>query len=542
MNVTNDVATTLALSLDNVDGDIALDSSTLANNGLAAYTTVNITTSGDDSEVMMNAVNVTDLTIDGSADLDLAANGASTLTNLETVTVTGSVGVTAGVLTGLASLTSIDASGTSGDNSATIDASVATYTGGTGADDLSLGADTVSKAIDLGAGDDTLTLNAATTTVPTATVTGGDGVDTVSMDSTSADSFDANTNFATAISGFERLVISDTVAVDGGVAIDLEALGFDYVTTNGTNDGVDTTAGTVDGDALTLNNMANNGTVVLTNTQAATGAEDSAPIIVNVKDAATGTADSLNIVATAENALDVGTLTADDVESFAITATDIDADDNQDGAVTLTASGDSVTSISITGDADLVLTTDSAVLTDVDASTLTGALTLSTNGTVAQTITGGSGDDVLTAAGDQDILLGGAGDDTLVAGNLTTLTGGDGADIFDMTALTDNVNSYATITDAEAGDVIDTTGTAFDASGVTLGDTAVFQDYANAAVNNTVAGDVTWFEYAGNTYVIENGSGTAAYDATSDTIIKIAGVVDLSTASFNATDGTVEFA
>jgi S-layer protein len=544
MNVTNDVATTLALSLDNVDGYIALDSSTTANDGLAAYTTVNITTSGDDSEVRMIAVNVTDLTIDGSADLDLTANGVSILTNLETVTVTGSVGVTAGVLTSLTSLTSIDASGTSGDNSATIDASVATYTGGTGADDLSLGADTVSKAIDLGAGDDTLTLNAATTTVPTATVTGGDGVDTVSMDSTSAYSFAANTNFATAISGFERLVISDTVAVDGGVAIDLEALGFDYVTTNGTNDGTDTTVGTVDGDALTLNNMANNGTVVLTNTQKATGAEDSAPIIVNVKDAATGKADSLNIVATAEDALDVGTLTANDVESFAITATDLDTDDNQDGAVTLTASGDSVTSISITGDADLVLTTDSAVLTDVDASTLTGALTLSTNGTVAQTITGGSGDDVLTAAGDQDILLGGAGDDTLVAGNLTTLTGGDGADIFDMRALTDNVNSYATITDAEAGDVILTKGTAFDASGVTLGDTAVFQDYANAAVNDTAAGDVTWFEYAGNTYVIDNNSGAAAYDATLDTIIKIAGVVDLSTASFNATagTGTVEFA
>jgi S-layer protein len=317
----------------------------------------------------------------------------------------------------------------------------------------------------------------------------------------------------------------------------MEALGFNYVTTSGaTDNGV----AAVTQEDLTLNNLANDGTVVLTASQ--TGSD----IVVGVKDAATGTDDSLNIVATAEDTLDVGTLIADDVETFAITATDIDADGNQDGAVTLTASGDSVTSITVDGDADLALTTDSTVLADLDASALTGDLTYTTVADTAITVTGGSGDDDLTASGSQDILYGGDGDDTLTGANLTELWGGAGADTFVLNTPA-NVNSYSTIMDIESGDVIQfTAGDTFVASAIELADTAVFQDYANATINQLVldGDDVAWFQFNDNTFIIQNGAGDAVDDFINgeDSIIKIAGVVDLSTASYNMTNGTLEIA
>lgn len=166
------------------------------------------------------------------------------------------------------------------------------------------------------------------------------------------------------------------------------------------------------------------------------------------------------------------------------------------------------------------------------------------------TVTGGSDNDKLTASGSGDTLIGGAGNDTLTGADLTTLTGGAGNDIFVMNKPA-NVNSYSSITDLTAGDVIDldvaNAGTVvFTKSAVVLAGTAVFQDYANAAVNalGTDANDAAWFQFAGNTYIVQSGNATAANDFLngSDSIIQIVGRVDLSTASYNQTNGTLEIA
>ena len=76
---------------------------------------------------------------------------------------------------------------------------------------------------------------------------------------------------------------------------------------------------------------------------------------------------------------------------------------------------------------------------------------------------------------------------------LNTLTGGAGFDTFVIKTASVNVNSYATITDATKGDYIQfsNVGTpSFIQSKVSLGDTAVFQDYANAAINNSTLGQI----------------------------------------------------
>jgi len=194
--------------------------------------------------------------------------------------------------------------------------------------------------------------------------------------------------------------------------------------------------------------------------------------------------------------------------------------------------------------------TGSTAVTTINGSSMTGALLVtSLNTTSATTITGGTGADTLTAATGTtaDVLNGGAGADKLTANaGLSVLTGGAGDDTFVIQTASTNVNSYATIADATKGDYIQFTNTAgaevFNAAKLSLGDTAVFQDYANAAIaTNTTQGGISWFQYGGNTYIVqEAGANTSSsFTNATDFIVKLTGLVDLSTASFDTTDISV---
>lgn len=291
--------------------------------------------------------------------------------------------------------------------------------------------------------------------------------------------------------------------------------------------------------ALTLTKMANGGTLELTGTATTT--------TVTMSDA-TGTADSFNIVTKVDAAdLSFGTVAVAGVETVNITATDISPVNTTTGVATiskatLTVSDDAVKAVVVTGNSDLNLTVDGALLTSVDASSATGNLTFS-SAVNSAVITGGSGADNLTGTGNNQTLVGGAGADTLVAtGDLAVLTGGAGADVFNIGNATSNVNAYATITDFTAGDSIKFSAAASDfiAAKVTLGATAVFQDLANAAIANSDAGDVAWFQHGGDTYVIENVSNNAStFVNGTDIIVKLTGLVDLSTGSFSSSEDTL---
>ena len=141
-----------------------------------------------------------------------------------------------------------------------------------------------------------------------------------------------------------------------------------------------------------------------------------------------------------------------------------------------------------------------------------------------------------------DVLIGGVGADTLTANaGLDTLTGGAGVDTFVVKTVTANVNTYSTITDATAGDIVnlvDLGAETFQSTKVTLANTAVFQDYANAVVaagaNASVNGYVGWFQFNGDTYVVEsmhNGTTTPSFTNGTDLVVKLTGLVNLSTAS-----------
>jgi len=523
-----DTAATLALNVNRL-GVAGTDAALTIT---AAPETLNVNSIGNNFvNLTAAATKVLNVSGTGVFDADLSANLAA----LETVRVTESAGLM--LKADVAStLKSVDTTGTTGAVTATINGANATYTGGAGVDTVTLAATTaLTKAIDLGAGDDTLVFGVGVTG-STAALSGGAGTDTLSMSVAAADALDAKAQ--TFYTGFERLTLNDQWSktetpadAPTPLTLNLENLGFtNFVTTSGTGG-----AGVAQ-DVLTLDRMATNGTVVLT----ANGL-----ITVNVADAATGTADVLNVQLRSASSLSAGTLTAANVETINITSTDTATAFDAAHSLTLTAAN--ATAVNVTGNAALTLTmTGSTNVTSINGSAMTAGLTVtSLNTTTATTITGGSGADVLTAATGTtaDILIGGAGNDILVANKgLSTLTGGAGADVFRIAVASNNVNSHSTITDFTAGDLLQIDGiTAFRSASVTLAGTAVFQDFANAAINALAIGQAGWFQFAGNTYVVADvgaDNGTTFQNG-QDFVVMLTGLIDLSNASFNNTHDTI---
>ncbi len=330
------------------------------------------------------------------------------------------------------------------------------------------------------------------------------------------------------LSSGSAFTVSALTSVNGGASNDAN------ITT-----ATSTTAGVVG--TLALTNFVAGGTLELTGSTANTS--------VALVDA-TGTSDVLNLITKNGGNTNFGTVTAAGVETIAITATDSTPTTINTHTVSLADAA--LKTVTIGGNAKVVLTHNSDALVSIDASANTGGITATTLATAAAaaTITGGAGADTLTALHSNDVLIGGAGADVLKVGagaNLVTLTGGAGADTFQILGAAANVNSYATITDGTAGDIIkfvDSAGPeSFTSAKLALGGTAVFQDFANLAIASTDTGAITWFQFGGDTYVVENISNNAsAFVNGTDIIVKLAGPVDLSTASFSATSQTLVLA
>jgi S-layer protein len=373
-----------------------------------------------------------------------------------------------------------------------------------------------------------LTLLSGTSSLA-AVVDGGEGTaDTLVIAAADANTASQSSSFMSEFIGFEKLSVGASAASN---TVDLSNMnGLSYVISAGTSG-----AGT-----LAVTKMADSGTLELT---AAGGAT------VTMTDA-TGAADTLNVV-TKVNASDIsfGTVAAAAVETVNITATDTTPVSLTTGAATiskatLTVSDAAAKTVVISGNSDLDLTASGAVLTTVNASAFTGKLSFS-SAVDSAVVTGGSANDTLTVSGAGQTVTGGAGNDTLiVTGNLAVLTGGAGNDTFDVSDPTTNANNYATITDASAGDKIkfDATSALFKSTKIALADTAGFQDFANAAISGTNNNEISWFQYSGNTYIVENVASSSATSFTnaSDVIVKLTGLVDLSTATFSTSANTLQ--
>ena len=178
------------------------------------------------------------------------------------------------------------------------------------------------------------------------------------------------------------------------------------------------------------------------------------------------------------NGKTAGAVTVNDTGSNALETISIvsSGSANTIGGLITTALG--TTTLNVSGSQNVTLgaiTDANATLTTVNASTLTGSMSIAV--LASSTVTGGSGNDTITSAGGNDSFVGGAGNDTFDMGaTLTTadsIDGGDGAadvistDIatangLNATRTTQTISNVEilTITDAAAAAAIVTAGIA----------------------------------------------------------------------------------
>jgi S-layer protein len=159
------------------------------------------------------------------------------------------------------------------------------------------------------------------------------------------------------------------------------------------------------------------------------------------------------------------------------------------------------------------------------------------------TITGGTGVDTITVGTGANTISVGAGNDIVHIGasaGLNTVDVGTGTDTVVLDAIQTTSGFYTSVTGMAAGDVINLaavvdggTVSAQTAMGskITLGGASSFTTYLNAAT----AGDgatantiIKWFQFNGNTYVVEDTNAAATFQDGHDSVIELVGLVDLS--------------
>lgn len=545
----------LTVNLDGVTAGTVTD---------AEATSLTVNASGTKSSgVTLTTAKATSVTVNAAVDATIADVN---IAEAKSLTVTGAGATVVTATTTVTALTSIDATASTG--GLTVTAAIGTgvsFAGGTGKDAVTLGATT--KAITMGAGDDKVTLNAVAALGTGGSVDAGAGTDTLVFN-TYANAVTASgaTTFAPTVTGFEKIELSGANAA-AAAAVNLANLNnINHVTLSATNT-----------ETTTISNMAANGTIAFTADQTATKAAT-----VSLKDA-TGAADVLNVVLSKATALDAVELTAASIETINVTSTETAT--TLLGTVThglgvLTVAD--ATNLNIAGNAGVTMTTLTGTkLTSIDASGVTTGLVSFTTDALAAaaTIKGGAGantivasaatkavtyvgqdkvdtitisnalNNVVSTAAGNDVIVTGSGADTINAGSgddsitsgagLDSITGGAGKDTFILT-LNSTGTVYASIKDIGAGDIIQVAnkGTEVSINGgttmgakVSLGGNALFTDYLNAAAITTVTpatnGVWSWFQFNGNTYVVADQSNNATFNAATDFVVELTGLVDL---------------
>lgn len=407
-----------ALKTINASGTgTTLDMSTLgalttpANNTLQVNLTGLTTTGAVTIDNDITALNVNSATANSTL-ASLVANGVAA------ITVTGDKGLTLTATT-LGALTSVNASANSG--GVVITPALAngiTFTGGSGADAVSLGATT--KAITMGAGNDTVTYGGAAGVG--GSVNAGDGDDIIVMSGAEADAADNDSTFNTKFTNFEVL------SVETGATETLDMVGLGNMKM----------LRTVGANGLNFTNLATGGTLTLT------GA--STTVTATIRDAAFNTADTFNLAFSNLGTTAFGTVIVPNTETVSINVGGSSL--VAAGTHTLTLQATGAKTVTVTGASGLTLTnTGNTAITSFDASGVVGnnstdtaaalAVTFvsaNTTGTASVTIIGGAGNDTLTGVGAKDTITGGAGNDIISGGAAQdTANVGSGRDIVAFT-------------------------------------------------------------------------------------------------------------
>jgi len=548
-----------------------------------ALTTATVTT---------QALNVTGYTGSGAVTLgssittlNLGSNTtASTIASLvaagvTTLNVTGNAKVTLTAHT-LAALTSVNSSTSTGGVAmvGTVLGNATTFTGGTGDDAIQVGLTT--KALTLGAGNNTAILTGAVLGTG-GTLTAGAGTQdilaiTSANAATATSTLALSTAFSTAVSGFERLSLTTAASNTINVATLLGSTNGSHVTmvggntttvldnlvTSGTGatliiNGANTAttlggtsgAGSNDVLNLTLNTALTTGVVAAMGTVTANFVE-TVNLIINDARTSTVPAQALNTFTLADSGLQILNISGN--QSLALThagtsITSLNASGMTLGGLTYTAGALQFASTvigSLLGGDTLNFASSLAAVTITETA---GTNFITGSGTIASTLTGGSGSDQILGGSGIDTIGGGGGTDFITGGtNTDTMTGGAGTDTFIWTASAGAANfttigNFDTITDFLVGtDKLKFNGVADVVSGqqaavqtavtaLAAGSTSAQIVTAMSAANTTDLG-VSFATFGGDTYVLyETAGATATFVVANDIFIKLTGVTTIPT-------------
>ncbi|NBN63988.1 DUF4214 domain-containing protein [Pannonibacter tanglangensis] len=495
--------------------------------------TLNAMTGGTISDTTMTALNVTG-TGSSSSNVNLTANA------LASVTFAGNAAISMQT-NGFASNATITSTNTAGVNLSLSFGVGVTFTGGSGADSIGVGATT--STLTMGDGADRVRLS--TSSLGTGgSIDGGAGRDTLVMGFNEAAVAAATTTFSLNVKNFEVLEFT-TPNISTSRTVNIANLNSGGANTINT-----VTFATSVNSVATLTGLQSGGTVEFRN-------QNLSQTTVNVADAATGLADVLNIGIAATGTLNTNTVNVANVETINYLTDDTaffpTSRTHNTGLVAAAA-----TKVTVTGDAGLNLTFAGTAVTSFDASGVThGNVTWTTAAlTNAATIKGGAGNDSLNAsAATQAVTIeGGNGNDTIQGSNQSdTLVGGAGNDVIDVNRGADMVDVgagndsvrlgaantdgsiFPTITGMGSGDTIRfITGTvaSFQTAAVTAGGSAGYTDLLNAATNG-LANRVVWFQFGGDTYLVQDRSDNTTFANGTDAVVKLVGLYDLSTATID---------
>ena len=480
----------------------------------ANATSMTVEASGEKSSLALTGpAKLENLTITGDAALTLKADDLNTLKTIDGSAANGAL------ILGDLNAATVDVQTGSGNDSFTIKATdKVTVDAGAGNDVVTLGdAIAAGSSINLGAGDDTLLSDsgsvAASTKDATTVIDGGDGFDSVSASL-------INAGNAAQFHNFEALDL--TAAVTGFDFDLLTNSAIEALTLSGTNS------------AATINNVA-------AGVDLRVSGNNTAMTTINVKDAASGDADAFSVTLNeTADAAATAKLTINGIENLTVESTGAGDHDN-----TLQVTDDALQTLTITGSQDLALTfagtngtngADGGAVNLIDGSAATGDLDIKTAAHVTAdsklglTVKTGSGDDTITLDGKASVDAG-AGDDTIISSAQGgTFTGGDGKDIFDVKLATGSDN-MVTITDFVAG----TDKLTFVNKGDETFAKAEVSDAQSleAALDAAAAGDgstngvLSWFQYGGNTYIVQDLSSQSDFQS-GDIVVKLVGEHDLS--------------
>ncbi|WP_219064089.1 DUF4214 domain-containing protein [Pseudomonas sp. UMAB-08] len=387
---------------------------------------------------------------------------------------------------------------------------------------LTVGLSAVTSSFKGTAGADVVT---GTAVAAGATIDGGAGIDTVAATL-------INAGNSTAFKNFEQIDLAGFANVAATPA-SLDAA----LLTGSTINGVVISGAYGAGGLATLSNLVEtaagfNVNVTGSGTNAATLGFTAASVV--------GTADVLNynFGGTVAGTLAAGTITSQGIETIniaskgaagvAITNT-ITVVDNAAKSIVIT--GDHALTLNVTGQASASAATASA-LTSIDASAATAGVTIVTDAATvgaqsALTIKGGSAVDSITVV------------TSAIANSVgATITTGAGNDTVNVTNATYKTSlSTTTITDFAKGDaiVLGTTATSntFTSAKVDVSAAQTLGAALNIAasgVGDAAAALTKWFVYGSDTYIVQDVSAGAVIAAT-DTVVKLSGVLDLSTSN-----------